>query len=276
MLRIRRITANRSRPAIVRSDAEALLVYGRATAGFLALFLVLLSMCWSASPSVREPGSVLVLASLVGLARSGWLLGSRWAHAEAIRRAAARRAALRAARKARALRERGVRQARRRADSEARAKSAAARAARKLEECRHADAEATRRRERESAIRREAARLLRLDDARLMEEVGSILRDRGLEPRAAAPDAECDSLLYAAGGRLAGLVRCVPRGRLARASDVAALERWRADTGVDTAYLVALTGFSAGAVNAVRDLPITLVEAQLLANWRETARSAAR
>ncbi len=215
----------------------------------------------------RDLGSVLGCLGGGGLAWWLWQAGRAWRAAQATQAARARRAALRAARRQRDQQERVRRQAQRTAHANATARLAEKRAAQHHAEQRAAHAEATRRAERESEIAAEVARLHALTDAQLAAEVAALLTRRGLRPQPQLAEAECDLTLLTPEGRLE-VARCVPVGRVAGKVDVQALEAWRQAAGADHAYLIALAGFAPTAVERVRDLPITLVEAHLLAHWQ--------
>ena len=114
----------------------------------------------------------------------------------------------------------------------------------------------------------EVARLKSLSDAQLAAEVAALFAGRGERPEAADPETVGDLLLKAADGTLDAVARCVPTARTAARMDVQAVEAWRQAAGARHGFLIALTGFSPSAARSVRDLPITLVDAHLLAHWK--------
>lgn len=209
----------------------------------------------------------------VGVSGAGLASGvSRWLRAHRLeiarREAEARRKELREQRQRRDRVRRDERQARRELKVQARLHTMEL-----LAERRHAEQAEQRERERRSRLQverqtHEAARLAALSDDRLVEEVAALFVMRGAAPATPGKDAQCDLLLPYPDRGSTDVARCVPQGRVAGAIDVRSLEQWRQAVGAPHAYLIALAGFSPAAVRAASGLPITLVEAYLLAHWR--------
>ena len=66
------------------------------------------------------------------------------------------------------------------------------------------------------------------------------------------------------------VARSLPAGRAGVVADVESLEQWRQQTGAQQAYLISRDGFSTAVVRLAPRLPLTLVEPQLLAQWKLT------
>jgi hypothetical protein len=139
--------------------------------------------------------------------------------------------------------------------------------ARRMAELEHtADAEA-RRLGREAAILAEADRLLALDRDALRKAAAAAFHSRGFLVSIPEHEAGCDLLLQAASGGAIGVARIVPPGRRAELADVRALDAWRRDEASELGFLLALAGFSTASVTVASALPLTLVDAHLLAQW---------
>jgi hypothetical protein len=223
----------------------------------------------SASLSLRELGLVLFLGGAAGLLWQLRLLWLQWQEERATEAAIARRTALLAARRERTARERARRLAQKEARATAEQRLSEARSAQKQAAILSTREEATRHARREREIGQEVARLQALSDAALVAEVGALLTERGLRPERPEREAVYDLLLTAPAEGVLEVARCVPQRQKAGAVDVEALETWRSAVGARHAYLVSLAGFSPAAVRLVRHLPMTLVEAHLLAHWRQ-------
>jgi hypothetical protein len=120
------------------------------------------------------------------------------------------------------------------------------------------------------AIDEEADRLRSLSENDLRQEVADLFDACGIEVLRRIPDSGDFELRAADGGT--DLARCVPIHRKAAQIDLTALEEWRASTGARHAYLISLSGFAAQAVVKSAGLPITLVEAYQMAQWRASRR----
>lgn len=205
-----------------------------------------------------------------GLAGWLWRVWKVWQDAQAQQEARKRRAALRAARRERAIQERARRRTQRAAKAQAAKRQAEARSHQQQAQRLRAAQEAARRSRQEQEIAAEVARLRALPDAGLVEELAATFAQRGLRAQPSDPEAPFDLCLRDATGALVAVARCVPSERVAGVVDVRAVEAWRQDAGAQLAYLVARAGFAPAAVALVRDMPITLVEAYLLAHWRRS------
>jgi len=239
----------------------------RLALGSIALFLLGVGgMVW-ASGGARLLGAGFALAGLCGL---GLHLRLLWQTREArlrLQRAAERRLELQASRRERAERER----LRRQAEQETRAH-----AAERLEQARRAQKQASAqllqeetdlRTERARRVEREALRIAALSDVELHQEINRVLTRRGSQPEPADSEYPGDFLLQSRAGF--EVLRCVPVGKKAGATDVEALEAWRVLAGAKRAYLVATAGFLPSAIECLARLPLTLVEAHLLAHWHQ-------
>ena len=253
-----------------RRFSRRLMVWSeRLALGSALLFLLGVGGVVWAAGGARVLGGAFALAGLLGI---GLHVRTLWQTREArfrLQRAAERRTELQAARRERAGKER----LRRQTEQEIRA-----RAAERLEEARSAQKQATARTTREQTAERiarerrvesEALRLAALSDAELYREMATLLARRGCHPQQADREYPGDFLLQSDEG--VELLRCVPAGKKAAASDVDALESWRVQAGADRAYLVATAGFLPSAVERLAALPLTLVEPHLLAHWQEQA-----
>src|SRR5262249_32885011 len=160
------------------------------------------------------------------------------------------------------------RRAERAASAEAALRLAQTRLRQHEEAAQQAQETAVLRSERERTVVAETERLLTLTDAELIAEVTALFLRRGQQPEIPAPEADYDLLLPATDGTGPEIARCVPVGRSARAADVQALEAWRETARASHAYLIAVGGFTSGAIRLAQSLPLTLVEAHLLAHWK--------
>jgi hypothetical protein len=220
----------------------------------------------------RITGPLLMLAGLAGLV---WRIRIHWQEWEALRaarEAKERRKALLAARRERNAQERVRRQEQKAARASATARAAEALAAERQGRLQAAQEALEHRLEQERLATAEAARLRRLDDASLQTEVASVFALCGLMPEHPPSEAECDLLLSSNAEGSRHLARCVPVQRQASAVDVRELETWRQETGSRHAYLISLAGFSPAAVRLAQNLPLTLVEAHLLAQWKQAGK----
>ena len=224
-------------------------------------------------PAGQAAGSVLILLGGAGLTWWFWRAWQVWQYQQAVRAAAARRAVLQAARRERAEKQRTRRQTQRATRARAAARQAEERAARRQAEHLEAVLQAEQRAARERRLETEVAHLQSLTEAQLAAEVESIFARRGFRAESMEREAAGDFTLTAKrdGGRQ--VARCVPTGRVAGLVDVQALEAWRQAANAEHAYLIALAGFSPAAVRSARGLPLTLVEAHLLAHWQVHGRS---
>ncbi|HZT41725.1 MAG TPA: restriction endonuclease [Chthonomonadaceae bacterium] len=235
-----------------------------------SLTVLLLGLACFLGPFPASPaaGAILLLAGGGGLAwwsRAAWRIWRRRLETQAMM---ARRAVLQAARREREAQERARRQAQRAARAREAERRARERAERQQRERLQARQEAQGRAAQERRILADVARLRSLSDAQLAAEVAALFAGRGQLPAAADSETVSDLLLRTPDGTLEAVARCVPTGRTAGRVDVQALEAWRQAAGAHQGYLIALTGFSPSAVRSVRNLPITLVDAHLLAHWK--------
>ncbi|HZO92072.1 MAG TPA: restriction endonuclease [Chthonomonadaceae bacterium] len=261
---------------MTRRESRFLQLLGRATAPpdvrraclWAAVFMLGLAARLGGSAVGRGLGWAAMSLGIVGLAGWLWKAWRFWQEQQAVEAARARRAALRASRRERDARERARRQARRAAKAAAVARLAEARAQQQSAAQQQARQEAARRAAWETAIEAEVARLQTLSDDELAAEVEALFARRGLRPVRADTEAPGDWQLVAETGETVAVARCVPVRRVAGAVDVRELEAWRQAAGAQCAYLIALAGFTPAAVERVRDLPMKLVEAHLLAHWR--------
>ena len=233
-----------------------------------ALLLIGMAMAFGERTGERWIAPLFLLGGGALLAWQGSLILRRWQAERARQRMEAEKAALRRARRERVLRERERRQTERAAKAET---------AKRLAETRARQHQATAQMTQEAALQRagqerlvlaETERLLGLTDAELWTEVFELFLRRSQRPEVPAPEADCDLLLMSQNGKSREVSRCVPVGRQAGAMDMQALEAWRQDAEATHAYLFAPTGFTPGAIRLSQSLPITLVEAHLLAHWK--------
>jgi len=233
-----------------------------------ALLLLGLATAFGQLSGERLLAVLLLLGGGALLAWHGSRVLRRWQAERARQRLAAEKAALRQARRERVLKERARRRAERATQAEAALHGEEARARRHQETAEQAREAAMRRAERDRAVATETERLLALADAELWGAVADLFARQGRQPIHPEPEADCDLLLTAPEGGAQEVARCVPVGRRAGSADVQALEAWRQQAEAERAYLIAMGGFTPGAVRLSQSLPITLVEAHLLAHWR--------
>lgn len=120
---------------------------------------------------------------------------------------------------------------------------------------------------REAALEAETSRLSALTAAALPPEVARIFARRGFRVMETDTEAPFD-LLLTDPREARAVARCVPPERTAGPTDIRALEAWRRQAEAAHAYLISLSGFTLEAIAASQSLPITLVEAHLLAHWQ--------
>jgi hypothetical protein len=253
---------NRQAAPIPQAELRVILLYAMLSVLGLAAIL-------TGRPNWRELGWVTLGLGAGGMVRRISREWRRRREAEAAEQAAGERRALQAARRERDRQETARRQAERASRAEAAKRQAEARAAQRNTERLREQEEAARRAKQEQALAAEAQRLRSLSAAQLLAEVSAAFSRRGFRPESPGPDAACDLRLRPMDGGGIEVARCVPAGQSAGVADVKALESWRQEIGARHAYLIALSGFSPAAVRQVRGLPLTLVEAHLLAHWQQ-------
>jgi hypothetical protein len=128
------------------------------------------------------------------------------------------------------------------------------------------DAAAKERADRQVRSAAEIARLKSLDEKALLSELMDWMRSKGFEQ---SETGEPDAIVFESRNNARRAVLKVVSGRSAHGADVRAVEALRRDTGSAEAYLVSLPGFATNAVRAAQGLPVTLVEAHLLAERSE-------
>ncbi len=235
----------------------------RASLGYLTLAAFGAMILLSLIRAERAIGLCLLALGGAGLAREARQV---WLAAQAEQRReqqAVARAALIAARRERAERQRQARRERRQVDEKARAGQAAALRAQREQAItarqRQAEQDAARQQQLEEAAERWSG----LNGAALKTEIERLFIRRGFTVER-ADDSLADLLLVEPSGRHA-VARCLDHR--AQAGDVQAIDVWRRDAERSHALLIAIDGFSPQAVRLARSLPITLVEAHLLATW---------
>jgi len=240
----------------------------RAMFGFAALAVIGLAIVRRDIQAEAPAGALLLLTGGLGL---GWEARRAWLN-DRIRRAHTaareRRAAISAARRAREQLARHQRSLRRRTDEGARERHAVIARAEHFRNLGARRQEILRRSMREQELSGAARRWHALDAGAFAAELESVFSRRGLMPmRGDTGDLRDVILTTAAGAR--SVARHMPPGLQARARDVQELDDIRRRVGAETAYLVALAGFTSAAVRLSRTLPLTLVEAHLLAAWQQ-------
>jgi hypothetical protein len=231
--------------------------------GFTAL-IVIGALLYPARPN---EGTAILVVGGIGIGWQGrlWLLA--WKARQTAKAEASRR-----------LKQQGVRHARQETERQEREKQKqnaafAGLRAKEAEEARRAalrqqsKAQQALRTNREQAVTRESERLLALPDEARLPAVSEAFRKRGLLPQTISDEAQCDLLLTSDSGEVRAIARLVPRERMAEPADVRALEEWRKGQGAETAYLISFAGFSPSALREAKRVPVTLVEAHLLAHW---------
>ena len=237
---------------------------------------------------INAEASVGVVLLLLGCAGIGWEARRVWL-VEQTRRsqvaAQAAREALGAARRVRTQQQREGRRERRRIEANARARQASALRAEREQALAAREQEAITRALKRHHMDQAATRWLTLDADALPAALETLFARRGLSlvleraslhlPQVSAAESERfkvegarDLLLTAASGARS-VARCLLPNHLAQAVEVQELDLWRREVGAERSYLIALGGFSPAAVRLARSLPVTLVEAHLLAAWEE-------
>lgn len=225
------------------------------------------------SSLAREIGGVVTLIGGAGLVWWGWQMGRSRLALHRARQEAARQEARRAARRARHAQRRALIRTERAARAEAAALQEQQRREQRYSEHLRSQEVMERQRTGEAAAQAEVTRLRARDDTALPDEVAAVFARRGFQAQAGDGDAACDLRLTAPDGA-AEVVRCIPKSQSGSRTDVLALEAWRKTSGARYAYLVALAGFAPDALRAAAGLPVTLVEAHLLAHWTMAAERA--
>ena len=175
--------------------------------------------------------------------------------------------------KRRIRRERGSdeqegRQKRSAVDSAAQKKAKAVAALVRTAEQEHAEAERRYRRGREEAIARDAMRLLTMSEIALLEAASEAFETRGFFVGRDVDDSRRDMLLRGDKGDVRIVARLAPLGKKVEVADVEGLDEWRGEVGAAAGILIGIAGFTPDAVRKAGSLPVTLVEAHLLAQWR--------
>ena len=239
----------------------------RLALGSIALFLLGVGGIVWAEGGARLLGAGFALAGLCGLGLHLRLLWQTREDRLRLQRAAARRLELQSNRRERAERER----LRRQVEQETRAH-----AAERLEQARRTQKQVTAQLHKEQADQRterarrmesQALRMVSLSDPELHQEIVALFIRRGFHPEPADSEYPGDFLLRSEAGF--EVLRCVPTGKKAGATDVEALESWRVQAKAERAYLVATAGFHPSAIERLSRLPLTLIESHLLAHWQE-------
>jgi flagellar biosynthesis GTPase FlhF len=215
-------------------------------------------------------GVLLLCIGGIGLAREARMV---WLAAQAERTQRLRqeaRSALEAARRERAQRQRLERQQRRHTRERAQAAQVAAQRSQQEQRVAAQQRQEQGRAARQLRMEAAAERWLAMSPDRLPEAIERLFAQRGFNTERLPGDALCDLLLEEPDGRQT-LARCLGRG--GTAADVQDLDAWRRLAERSHAYLIALDGFTPQAVRLIRNLPITLVEAHLLATWEEKSES---
>ena len=273
--RIRKRKRRDSTPSLLRSLAQRWkrllqrLPEGALYAsGFAIALLAGLLLFWRGDRANGIAAAAACSLGVTGLLWQGWMW-RQWALEHRRRREKMRvRSEQRALRHLREAREQEERQRRATTDAAAHAHAREVRDERRQDEAHRAAIDELRRRARDETIAQEAMRLLTLNESGLMDAAVEAFEDRGFAVTRGTDEAECDLLLRGAEGDVRVVARRAPRSRRAEVIDVQALEAWRAETGATTACLISMAGFSPAAVRLAAMLPITLVEAHLLAQWR--------
>lgn len=240
--------------------------------GFLLLLLVGAAALWDGRAGGRFTGPLLMLLGLAGLT---WRLRKHrqeWLEQRAVREEKERRRALLNARRERSAQERLRRQEQKAAQAHAAARAAEVAAVERQARQQAIQEAQAHRAEQDRLIYLEADRLRRLDDAALRTEVRALFTAAGFQTASPSAEADCDLLLHSTASQREAVARCVPVGHKAGVADVQALEDWRQEIGAEHAYLLSLAGFSPPAVRLAQHLPLTLVEAHLLAQWKHTGK----
>jgi hypothetical protein len=239
-----------------------------AISGFAVVLLAGLILIWRHGAGNNWSGAGLCTLGLSGLLWQGCQWRVRILDEQKRQREVRAQSERRIARRVREAEEQDERQKRAATDAVAREGAREAQEARRRAEIEQAAVEEKRRRGREEVIAREAMRLLALNESALQQAAVDAFKERGFEVVRVADEADCDLLLHAPDGILRGVARRMPRPHRGEAADIQALESWRVEVASPAAYLIGLAGFTHGAVRLASSLPITLVEAHLLAQWR--------
>lgn len=210
-------------------------------------------------------------ACILGGAVLAWQSRVRWTRIqdERQRRVAAEiQTEKRRVRRERDSEEQEVRQRRAATDSAAHKRAKDIQEALRQKERDETAAERRYRRGREEAIARDAMRLLTMSEISLLDACAEAFETRGFIVGRDSDDARRDLLLRGEDGEVRIVARLAPLGRKVEPPDVDAVEAWRGETGAAAGILIGINGFTPDAVRHASELPITLAEAYLLAQWR--------
>ncbi len=248
----------RSHKTVRRPYIRLLLIY-------LIVLLLGYAMTRDRTPGAEASGGFTML---VGAGGSLWEL-SRWLrwwwHRRSIREEARLRGERKTLRASRATEQQERKRYQKQVQTDAVLKqSLLQEETRRQEQSRAQEAEAIRS-ARAKAVTAEAARLQRLPDEQICQELPTIFAARGLRLQSAALWDLCLMRLEDEGLEVA---RCVPQEHTVTVADVEALEQWRKQVGASHAYLIARNSFSAPALRLASHYPITLVEPFVLAQWK--------
>ncbi len=117
-------------------------------------------------------------------------------------------------------------------------------------------------------IQEEVNRILSLHDETLIAEVVSIFELKGFMPVSDALETSVSFILRSKNSHETYALKCLPRSKKAQDADIESLNETRLRHRSSEAYLISLAGFSTNSVRRSTELSITLVEANLLANWK--------
>jgi hypothetical protein len=239
-----------------------------AAAGFGAILLAGLVLIWRAGAVISWSDGAICTLGITGLMWQGWKWRLRVLNEQRRRQEVLLQSDRRISRRVRGAEEQVERQKRAAMDASAHEGAREAQEARRRAETEQAATEEARRRDREAAIVQEAMRLPTLNETNLQQAAIDAFKERGFEVVRVPNETDCDLLLRGRDGILCAVARRMPPSHRGEAADIQALETWRKEAGSTAAYLIGLAGFTPGAVRLASRLPITLVDAHLLAQWR--------
>ena len=288
----RRAHQNISPPAARRrvSNMPSRSLSVRSVLAYIVVLALGAAMLAGHRPGASAPAWITLLAGLGGCA---WEIG-RWLRGRVVERADRVREVARTQARAEQKNVRAERRTEQR-DRQQRERHTALQTRNAQKQARQAvqqtqnereEAERARRAARFEAVRAEADRLASLPEDLWLIALKEVLALRGLrllEEDASGNHNTLPGDTHGAWGGVSDLrfarindtdaitscvARSLPAGRVGVVADAESLEQWRAEANAPQAYLIGRGGFSAALVRLAPRLPLTLVEPNLLAQWK--------
>ena len=241
--------------------AVAAIVYG-------CLLAIGIALLYRGGTINTIPATVACAVGVMGLLWQGWRTTSAWRDANRSSGAAAERTERRRRRRTRETNEQKVKRERAAADAAAHERAKAVQEAARIAHNKEQSNDQDSRRIRDESIARDAMQILTMSELSLVNLARDLFGARGFRVVQPCDEAPGDMELHDANGETRIVARMTPHGRKADVPDVNALDAWRVDVGAGSAILYGLAGFTPAAVRLAAELPLTLAEPYLLAQWR--------